>query len=270
MQKKTLVVSKSDNEKITRFLHATKDTGFQGDNNITYTVSFGNGIEMDVSCCGSPDGPSWAEAVLFANGNEVCYSPAEDSFTGEWKLRYNGEEYLVVVDVAKEEDNMSNPGIQDVNGIALTISALGGKVKTLTLAELMQMAGFERNDKLCGVRFSTEKDGYKLVADASLDPNYPGFNIDGYNGDKLFWLANAETPNKSWPHDFVARLYAGAFDYETDAPIAMVKSNSEGVKTNGLPYSPEENLTKNVFVDCDIAAMQVWKENGDMAEHKED
>ena len=103
-----------------------------------------------------------------------------------------------------------------------------------------------------------------------MGTNYPGFNIDGYNGDKLFWLADAETPNESWPHDFVARLYAGAFDYETGAPIAMVKSNVDGVKPNGLPYSPEEDHAKNVFVDCDIAAMQVWREGGIMPEHKED
>lgn len=170
----------------------------------------------------------------------------------------------------KQENTIRAADNQTINGIALTIRTIDGKEKTLTLDQLMQMAGFEKTDKPNQVQFSTEKDGYKLVADANLDPNYPGFNIDGYNGDKLFWLADAETPNESWPHDFVARLYAGAFDYETGAPIAMVKSNVDGVKPNGLPYSPEDDHAKNVFVDCDIAAMQVWREGGIMPEHKED
>lgn len=270
---KTLTISKSDYEKITRFLHATKDTGFQGDNNITYTVSFGNGIEMDVSCCGSPDSPSWAEAVLFANGNEVCFSPAEDSFTGEWKLSYNGEEYLVVVEVETEGNDMSSPEFQSVNGIALTMKTIDGQEKTLTLAEIMQIAGFKKNDKLNSVRLSTEKDGYRLVADASLDPDFPGFCVDGYNDKKnlMFDLAIIETPNPCYPKDFVARLYAGCVDYENEDYIALVKSNADGVNPKGEPYTDEDELTKIVYVDTDLATTQRLRDCVDLSEeHWED
>lgn len=97
----------------------------------------------------------------------------------------------------KQENTIRAADNQTINGIALTIRTIDGKEKTLTLDQLMQMAGFEKTDKLNQVQFSTEKDGYKLVADANLDPNYPGFNIDGYNGDKLFWF-DVEDGKRQW------------------------------------------------------------------------
>ena len=123
----------------------------------------------------------------------------------------------------KQENTIRAADNQTINGIALTIRTIDGKEKTLTLDQLMQMAGFEKTDKLNQVQFSTEKDGYKLVADANLDPNYPGFNIDGYNGDKLFWLP--------------MRTMTGRF---SSSPVmASVKKLSLAMRTSSIrPIAP--------------------------------
>lgn len=61
------------------------------------TAVFDNGIEMDIKLCGSRDGVSWTEAVLFRNGSEVCCSEVSDEFFGEWSLEFNNDEYIVLV-----------------------------------------------------------------------------------------------------------------------------------------------------------------------------
>ena len=62
----------------------------------------------------------------------------------------------------KQENTIRAADNQTINGIALTIRTIDGKEKTLTLDQLMQMAGFEKTDKPNQVQFSTEKDGYEL------------------------------------------------------------------------------------------------------------
>lgn len=144
----------------------------------------------------------------------------------------------------------------------------GSPVK-ISLADILKCAGVSEED-VSSVAFVTEKDGCRLEATVSSDSMYPGFSIDGYNGDRPFWLANVELPNESYPHDFVARLYAGCADYETDEPIAMVKSNADGENWKGEVYTDETKLTKNVFVDCQAAAFMLWREEDSMKEHRED
>ena len=73
---------------------------------ITETINFGDGIEMDVQCCGVRDeeggcNTAWTQAVLFYNGYEVCCSDVGDEFTGEWELEdAEGNKYVGVVKVA--------------------------------------------------------------------------------------------------------------------------------------------------------------------------
>lgn len=72
------------------------------DETITETANFGNGMEMDIKCCGVQftegyDNRAWSEAVLFHNGNEVSCSPADCAFDGDWELEYNGNTYITHV-----------------------------------------------------------------------------------------------------------------------------------------------------------------------------
>ena len=74
------------------------------DDTISYSVNFGNGMEMDIKCCGVQyeEGRSnlaWTEAVLFKNGSEVCCTEPSDEYTGEWELEYKGNKYIVNVTV---------------------------------------------------------------------------------------------------------------------------------------------------------------------------
>lgn len=77
------------------------------DETIIYTANFGNGIEMDVKCCGvqwndytdedieyGETNTAWSEAVLFDNGSEVACEYGEDDFSGEWRMEYDGDVYI--------------------------------------------------------------------------------------------------------------------------------------------------------------------------------
>ena len=77
------------------------------DETITQTVSFPNGVEMDIKCCGiqfkeNDTNVAWTEAVLFQNGCQVNYSEVSDEYIGRWELEDNeGKLYIVDVDVEK-------------------------------------------------------------------------------------------------------------------------------------------------------------------------
>lgn len=262
----TVFVTEEDFARINRFLHATKDTGVQGDSNITYTVKFPDGIEADLSCCGSIDGPSWAEVVLFNHGCEVACSQPSDNFLGPWEIDFNGNTYAIAVCV-KETPMVPD---QKKNDISVTIRALDGRQMTLPLGQLMKLAGFSKNAVPCMVQFSTQKDGRQLLADISLEPDFPGIRISGYSNKKMFDLAGVELPNEDNPNEFVARLYAGCTEYESDAPVAMVKSNADGMAPTGAPYTADDELTKNVFVNRPIAQPCCWNAPEPLPEHKED
>lgn len=73
------------------------------DETIIYTANFGNGVEMDIKCCGvqyrddEDCNAAWSEAVLFYQGSEVACEYGEDEFAGEWELEYNGDTYVAEV-----------------------------------------------------------------------------------------------------------------------------------------------------------------------------
>ena len=95
MEERTICVKKS--------LAATIDSLLRGevkmseDDTIIETADFGNGIEVDVKCCGADEETAWAEAVLFQNGSECCYSEVEYEFFGDWIFEFEGNTYIVHV-----------------------------------------------------------------------------------------------------------------------------------------------------------------------------
>jgi hypothetical protein len=75
------------------------------DDTVVELVTFANGYEMEIKCCGvqfdCPEGcnTAYAEAVLFDDyGKEVCCTDTDDSFLGEWELEdKDGNTYIVDV-----------------------------------------------------------------------------------------------------------------------------------------------------------------------------
>ena len=76
---------------------------------ISCSADFGNGIEMDIKCCGVEyeEGSSnlaWTEAVLFDHGAEINRSDPHDEFLGDWTLPdKDGNEYTVHVTTYEQE-----------------------------------------------------------------------------------------------------------------------------------------------------------------------
>ena len=101
-----IILTKSENEIIDGYLCASCEEEYQGeDDTISKTAIFPNGFEMDIKCCGSDDGPSWTEAVLFENGHERCCSEPDYEILGEWILECDGISYHVFVRTTDNEDN---------------------------------------------------------------------------------------------------------------------------------------------------------------------
>lgn len=102
---KTLLISQREADTITRYLREepkNESESLGEDSTITNTVDFGNGIAMDIKCCGVQfiEGESnlaWTEAVLFKNGAQVSFTDPYDEYLGEWICEYDGDEYAVNV-----------------------------------------------------------------------------------------------------------------------------------------------------------------------------
>lgn len=88
---------------INGYLNAETPEAYQSeDSTLLYSVRFPDGMVADIKCCGSQDGPSWTEAVLFirtADGGlyEVTCSEPEDCYEGEWEFSYDGTTYSLMV-----------------------------------------------------------------------------------------------------------------------------------------------------------------------------
>lgn len=102
--RQTLNVPRDILAQIKKFLETKSEGEYQGeDGTISYTIEFPDGNQMDIKCCGSNDGPSWTEAVLFNSfGCEVVCSDVGETYEGEWKLEHNGIRYIAEVKVSEE------------------------------------------------------------------------------------------------------------------------------------------------------------------------
>ena len=95
--RKTLKVKDARLAFIDKALNSTDMMG--EDDTITETVTFDNGYQVDIKCCGAQDDEAWTEAVLFdPKGNQVSYTDPSDRFTGKWYLADDrGNTYIVTV-----------------------------------------------------------------------------------------------------------------------------------------------------------------------------
>ena len=105
---KTIKISKNAAEKIRKYLTeepANESECLSEDEIISETANFGNGIEMDIKCCGvqfqeGENNTAWSEAVLFDNGSEVSCTEPCDEFIGDWELEYKDNKYIAHVEIA--------------------------------------------------------------------------------------------------------------------------------------------------------------------------
>ena len=97
-------------EKIQRYLSVepkTENECLSEDEIISVIIPFGNGIEMDVKCCGvqfheNESNLAWTEAVLFDHGSQVAYTDPSDEFLGEWTLEYENVTYTAIIETDDE------------------------------------------------------------------------------------------------------------------------------------------------------------------------
>lgn len=98
--KKKIYISKETDDKVSRFLSAKTEKDYQGaDLVISLPVDMGDGIVMEVRCCGCDDEASYAEIVLFSHGSEVnvCAVHNATRFCGVWRIDYHGITYTLEV-----------------------------------------------------------------------------------------------------------------------------------------------------------------------------
>lgn len=156
----------------------------------------------------------------------------------------------------------------------IKIQFCGGEEKEISLQDILKMAGMQgkSEDDIYSVQtiLRIEETGTELKSSANRSDHFPGITVDGAFKGKDFYLANVELPNSDYPDDFVSRLYAGCADYESDAPIAMAKSNIYGEGPDFKSFSEFEKHTKIVYIDEDYAMAQTWTCAPFLREHAED
>jgi len=94
---KKILISQKEADHINWLFNMANEMG--EDDTISHTAKFDNGIEVDVKLCGVDDGYPWTEAVMFKNGSEVCCTEVCEEYLGEWEFEYNGDQYIVYVEV---------------------------------------------------------------------------------------------------------------------------------------------------------------------------
>jgi hypothetical protein len=92
-------IDKNTNIKIDYWLNYNTDSSerLNEDETFVKTVKFEDGLEMDIKCCGTQEGVALAEAVLFDNGKECCFTDVYDEFLEDWELAWKGNVYTVHV-----------------------------------------------------------------------------------------------------------------------------------------------------------------------------
>lgn len=106
----TITISASESTFINKAMQSKDMMG--EDDTLVHTARFADGMEMDVKLCGDQDDTPWTEAVLFKNGNEVCYSEPGETYDGPWTLEYGGNTYTATVMMKKPENGKEKKEIR--------------------------------------------------------------------------------------------------------------------------------------------------------------
>lgn len=110
----TICISHALADTVDAYLRNTDPEQCQRDDEtVTVTAVFDDGMEMDIKCVGSHDGPSYTEAVLFDHGCEVAVTEVSEEFVGPWEIQHNGETYQVKVEVLDDHCFVAIPDDPD-------------------------------------------------------------------------------------------------------------------------------------------------------------
>lgn len=95
---KKILVPSAEADTIEKYL--SNEVRLGEDETVIYTAKFTDGVEVDVKCCGTHDEDecAWTEAVLFVDGTQFAMTEVEDDYFGEWRLEYDGDDYVVIVE----------------------------------------------------------------------------------------------------------------------------------------------------------------------------
>lgn len=163
-----LKISDQELDVIQRYLSAVREDDYQSpDNIITHTAQFPDGMQMDIKCCGSQDGPSWTEAVLFdQNGQELTCTEVCEEYMRLWELEYSGIKYFVFVtntgNVLRLSPSQTGP--VDAEGIC---PVCGAEIDYCDSHEMTDDGGLiPWKCPSCG---ATGKEGYNRVFDQHYD-----------------------------------------------------------------------------------------------------
>lgn len=146
------------------------------------------------------------------------------------------------------------------------------KDKKFSLSEICNALGVANARD---VTIDLENEGKHISILTNDNDCYPSVMVMGKVEDRELNLAEIELPNPDFPEDFTLRVYAGNPAYETDAWIALVKSNAAGKSVVNKKFSARDELTKIIYVDDDLATAKSFDAFGDvpynrLPEHLED
>lgn len=147
--------------------------------------------------------------------------------------------------------------MNDTKGPILTelLVKYADKTVHVPMRKLLEVLKLPSNYLQAGV--AVKQDGTCLTALTDIEPSgeYPGIVVDGHdaNGEKIY-VARAELPSEDFPNAVTAMLYAGYENYETNEPVAVVRTslmsreelNAAAQSGSGLPR-------KIVYINDDVA-----------------
>jgi len=94
---KTIRIDKRKTAFYDKILKSTNE--MSDDDAYTETVTFNNGMFVDIKICGADDETPWTEAVLFdQNGSQCVFTEPCEDFFGTWSLEYENDEYIIHIE----------------------------------------------------------------------------------------------------------------------------------------------------------------------------
>lgn len=146
--------------------------------------------------------------------------------------------------------------------------------KSVSLDELCCILGVQTSDSIEVVIHNGK--GQSMTTTVSDNKEFPAVDIHGQSNGDIYGLARLELPNRDFPEDFTVRLYGGNENYEAGDWVALMKSNAFGKSVTGKPFSADDELTKIIYFDEELAAAKGLHDYGlsvpydRLPEHTED
>lgn len=219
--KRAILIDSNLSERINKYLTVEPENESEcldENTTITHTVSFSDGIEADIKCCGVQyvEGESnlaWTEAVLIKNGSVVAYTEPSDEYLGLWEIEHDDNTY--VIDVKTTDDVVSTLITRD----SILITLNNGET----------------------ISSNCEKEKFDEIINIITCPTKPTFKI----GDHVRIKANCNKYESYMPQ--LSKYPAVIIDVDQD----LITVNVHGVRNNsntpGYFYFTPDDLIKKPY-----------------------